>query len=132
MSGELLPIKFPAKPIWLLNVTQVVNCLDDKKSKGLRANSGRLYDIDEFVFVKEYICEVPLFRIPETWHIFAPEWDQDPDHEFKAAVQRNKLKGLTFTKVWESPKRSKPSGPTAKAAARSKRSTKATRRRTSA
>jgi hypothetical protein len=53
------------------------------------------------VFVPAHMQISSLFKIPERpFTIYCWEEDRDQETEFKACVEKNKLKGLEFELVW--------------------------------
>ena len=94
-TGELLPLKFEDSDVHVFNVTNVVDCLDKKKS---------VYNID-LARVKEYAFKPKRFsqsicRVPEAPDLLAVEGLVPPEQELRAIVEKRKLKGLIFDKVW--------------------------------
>jgi hypothetical protein len=82
----------------LVNVVEVVNCLDTKKSKSLK---DLPYAIVKYVFHRQRFT-FSLFKIPQQrlTHIFCVEGLDDPEYEFKGCVEANGLRGLLFENVW--------------------------------
>ncbi len=81
---------------WAVNVLEVLDCLDHSLSEFEYLASGNLKHITRYVFKPNCIENKPIFKIPERKgkQIFVSD-------EFKALVENNGLKGLTFKKVWE-------------------------------
>ncbi len=100
MSGELLPLPHNGSIYHVLNVTDCVNALDERKTQWrYEQNSG---PIETYHFHARRLPETPLFKIPETYRteILTIEGQKDPDDEFKGRVERLGLKGLVFEELW--------------------------------
>lgn len=97
-SAEELPVRMKGQKLKVVNVVEVVNCLDAKKSK---TTKDLPHDIQKYVFHRQRFT-FSLFKIPEQrlTHIFCVEGLNDPEHEFKGSVEANGLRGLRFDKVW--------------------------------
>ncbi len=94
--GELLPLPFESEVLQLLNVVEVINCLDEDSTV---FDGGRATVLE---FHAHRIAEAPIFRIPQnqSTQLFCHEGVAEPYWEFKAAVELAGLEGLTFTEVW--------------------------------
>jgi hypothetical protein len=104
MAGELLPLSYNDDMYTALNVTECVNCLDSERSEwviGVSTNS-KLYP-KKYAFHRKRFAESPLFKIPETCRgeILLAEGLRDPQREFRHVVNRAKLRGLVFEKLWD-------------------------------
>lgn len=67
MGGEVLPLTFEGVELLILNVTEVVNCLDHEKCKWHDdGGSKRLNTEAGYHFRPERFSESSLFRLPET------------------------------------------------------------------
>jgi hypothetical protein len=93
MAGELLPLPYKDEEFTFVNVTECIDCLDHEKSDLLMM---------ELVFRPDLLSESQLFKIPEsaTVCIYVIEGREEPECEFRHAVESNGLKGLVFTEVW--------------------------------
>jgi hypothetical protein len=103
MAGELLPLPYEDEIYTVLNVTEVVDCLDPEKT--IWADTGPFkMEFETMVFVPERLSKSPIFKIPErdTDDIFVTEGLLDPHNEFREIVRRERLKGLNFEEVWSS------------------------------
>ena len=100
MSGELLPLPHKNETFHVLNVTDCVNMLDEKRTRW-RYGKGRL-PIDEYQFHADRITEAPLFKIPETsnYETLTATGLNDPEEEFKGRYERLGLTGLLFEELW--------------------------------
>ncbi len=65
--GEFLPIQIKElnERWFILNPLDVIDCLDEKRSKIRYFRSGRVMGIEEYVFDKNKIKEALVFRIPQ-------------------------------------------------------------------
>jgi hypothetical protein len=103
LSGELLPLPHEGETFHVLNALECVNALDRERTRWY----GGKYDgpgssIVEYAFHPTRIPETPIFKIPDTYRaeILTAEHAYDHDYEFKPAVERMKLTGLKFVKLW--------------------------------
>jgi hypothetical protein len=102
MSGEVLPLPVKGLELSVLNVLQVYDCIDPDRSEWRTIpNSNERGGLLKPFFVPENMKQSTLFKFPEWRHkVFCWEEDRDPETEFKACVEKNKLKGLEFELVW--------------------------------
>lgn len=106
MAGEALGLEYEGVELLILNVTEVINCLDHAKAQWRDNGDGtRRLNIDAgYHFMPERFSESSLFRLPETCRssrLYCVERSGDPEEDFKAAVDAAKLTGLKFTQIWE-------------------------------
>lgn len=101
MAGEVLPIPFEGKTLSLLNVTECINCLDREKSQWRDPRRREGLPL-KYVFHPNRLDESSIFKIPETCkgEILVLERENDPETEFKAAVEHHRLTGLIFKELW--------------------------------
>ncbi len=102
ISGELLPFTFQGEPFHVVNVTNVIDVLDEDRTQWVyEKGSG---PVESYVFHENRLIETPLFKIPQenSMDVFAVEGLKDDDDEFKGRVEQCELLGLTFEKVWSS------------------------------
>lgn len=95
--AELLPLELDA-PVWAVNVTKVVDALDEERSEVLRfKTSNRIMDVKRYEFRKEVVEGLLIFKIPQLRRstVFVSE-------EFVELVEGAGLKGLAFRFLWES------------------------------
>jgi hypothetical protein len=103
MAGECLPLAAEGERFTLLNVTECINCLDHDRSEFLKTADGRKLFPLKYAFHRDRFEENSIFKIPEArTRILCVERAQDPEMEFKAAVDTHRLKGLTFQQIWSS------------------------------
>jgi hypothetical protein len=102
MSGECLPLRCGSEELFLVNVTECINVLDEANSKRDVYPDGSPGRILEFAFHPRRFTETPLFKIPETCkiNILTVEGMKDADDEFKGRVERLGLQGLVFDQLW--------------------------------
>jgi hypothetical protein len=105
MAGELLPLFHEGQEYAVFNVTDCVNALDQERtewhiSKSTGTKSRTM--IAAYAFKKDRLHRSSIFKIPERFvDILTWERDQDPEWEFKAAVEQFGLTGITFEEIWD-------------------------------
>lgn len=99
LSGELLPLPFGAELLCLLNVTEVIDCLDAVRTVFDGGGVAKRLE-----FLPHRISEAPIFRIPQnrSSELFCHEGIGEPTWDFKATVEQANLTGVVFTEVWNS------------------------------
>jgi len=111
MSGEILPLKFEKRTLSVVNVLQCWNCLDHNKTKWLQLTpKTRIIDDSKknaYAFIPARMDEPSLFKLQEDRfnRIYCVERERDPETEFKAAVEKHKLKGILFDLLWSDEKK---------------------------
>jgi hypothetical protein len=94
-STEILPLMGLEGEFSVVNVIDVVDCLDHQRSEYIRfESSGRIMHIEHYVFKKDYLKNKHIFRIPE--EVVSAVFVSDA---FKTLVEQNRLEGLIFKKV---------------------------------
>lgn len=95
-EGELLPLACDDAELWVLNVLQVIDALDEDRSKIVRFSTGRIMAIEEHSFRREPLENVTIFKIPQMLRgsTFVNE-------DFVRLVQSSELRGADFKLVWE-------------------------------
>lgn len=64
---EALPIKHPSgKAYYAINVLQVVDCLDRKRSQLEFSSSGKVMGVEKYVFDPKRLPPFHMFKIPES------------------------------------------------------------------
>ncbi len=97
-NGELLPLLSTVGSFYLYNVTTVVDALDEDRSRITRFKStGRIMQIDQYVFRPERLNALMIFKIPQL-----PSGDSLVTEPFRQAVVSAGLSGLEFRPVWQS------------------------------
>ena len=101
MAGEILPLKHKGVTYSVLNILQVWDCVDEDKTEWYTSPKGEKFRVKRPFFVPQHFEASTLFKIPtvET-RIYCWEASREPEEEFKACVEANKLKGLRFDLVW--------------------------------
>lgn len=95
----MLPLQeYEGRKLFLFNTTNVISCLDKKKS---------VYDHEAPSLIEKYVFHAKrlnfsLFKIPETagGEMLTVEGLASPEDEFKPIVEKMGLKGLIFEKIW--------------------------------
>jgi hypothetical protein len=96
MYGEILPLDCPVEPLWTLNVTRLIDALDDGRSKLLKSpETGHILWIDDPVFRTEALNGVHLFKLAQM-----PRGLIYVTQLFTELVQTAGLKGISFKQVW--------------------------------
>lgn len=96
-AAQILPAKWEAQKLFVLNVTNVIDCLDHEKSKVKRfAGSGRIMRVEEYAFYREMLKNASIFKIPEEAHTHPYVTDA-----FKDLIEQNGIKGFQFVPVWQ-------------------------------
>ncbi len=95
-SGEILPLATDdGTVLWVLNVTRVLDAIDEQHSEVLRfPGSGRIMRIKSLAFLEPTVRGVDIFRLP---HRASSTYVSD---RFVKAVQGAGLEGLEFKRVW--------------------------------
>lgn len=94
---QVLSAKSKKQKLFVLNVTAVRDCLDYENSKLKRfSSSGRIMRIEEYVFHKELLENVFIFKIPEEVHTHPYVTDS-----FKCLIEQNEIKGFKFVPIWQ-------------------------------
>lgn len=92
---EALPIRHPKSDVfYAINVLEMVDALDRKKSVVDLYPNGKVMSIEKYVFKATAIRGKSIFKIPETHGVlvFVSE-------EFRSCVERSKMKGLIFKRL---------------------------------
>ena len=102
MAGEVLPLPVKGYELAILNVLKCYDCIDPNRSEWRTLPDSNVRGgLRKPFFVPEHMQMSTIFKIPEWRHrVFCWEEDRDPETEFKACVEKNKLKGLEFELVW--------------------------------
>jgi len=96
-NGELLPITCEGERYFLLNVTRVVNALDEDNCELERFDDGRIMAIDRYAFIERDLKRVVLFKLVQ----MPLSWAYVTD-SFVERVQSARLEGFRFRLVWSS------------------------------
>jgi hypothetical protein len=93
--GQWRQMDFEGLPYWLLNITNVVDALDETASKVV--SMGTVVEIHQFVFRPERLRGVFLFKIPQRPSLYLLATDS-----FVDIVREHQLTGFMFRLVWSS------------------------------
>jgi hypothetical protein len=91
--GELLPLAC-AEPVWLFNVTTVIDALDQAKSQIARFEDGSVMNIEQHVFQPRAIGGHKIFKLP---HRASCTYVTG---KFVEVVRRSGLFGASFELIW--------------------------------
>jgi hypothetical protein len=94
--GELLPLACDDGEFWTLNVTCMIDALDESKSSVMRSKDpGRLLMIHKFAFRPEALESAVIFRLPQyaRGSIFVAT-------PFVELIKSSGLTGLVFKQIW--------------------------------
>lgn len=101
--AELLPVSFNGELWNLLNVYNVIDVLDKKNCEYDIRKNGQVGRLKKLAFRPDKVPHAKLFKIPERRSriYFAEHHPDDSENNFKNIVEKNKLFGIEFVKVWE-------------------------------
>jgi hypothetical protein len=92
---EVLPLQHPTDRYYIIHVLEILDCLDQEKSEGERGSSGRLYQVEKYVWKPGVIDETKhIFKIKGLdfyWPFVSAS--------FKRLVDENGLLGFGFLEV---------------------------------
>jgi hypothetical protein len=94
--GELLPLVCDEGQFWTLNVTRIVNALDEDESEVLRASdTGAILMIKRHVFDPDRLRQAQVFKLPQLVRglIYVT-------NDFVEVIKDSGLVGLEFLQVW--------------------------------
>jgi hypothetical protein len=102
-SGQQFKLPVDDRKLIILNVTYVIDCLDQEKTE--LADPDLPFMIDKYEFHADRL-DYSLFKIPQTMRgeILTVEGIAHPNEEFKPLVEKYGLKGLRFEEIWSSDK----------------------------
>lgn len=96
-NGELLPLESEEAKLEVLNVTSVLDALDEERSTLVRfPSTRRIMKVKTYAFHSEVIARADVFKIPQLLRgsAFVSE-------EVVRAAKRAGLVGVGFRQVWE-------------------------------
>lgn len=94
--GEMLPLLCNDGEFWTLNVTCILDALDESKSVALKSSEeGRLLAISKYVFRADALCNAFLFKIPQN-----RQGRPLMTTPFVELIKSSGLTGLTFKQIW--------------------------------
>ncbi len=92
-SAEALPLSCNrGEGYFVINVLDVVDCLDYEHSEVERFSDGRVMWINAYAFKGGAVGNKNIFKLPEPGKIIVSE-------TFRAWIEKNRLEGLIFEKV---------------------------------
>ncbi|HEV8580065.1 MAG TPA: DUF1629 domain-containing protein [Thermoanaerobaculia bacterium] len=94
-NGELLPLVCPEAELWLFNVTNVIDALDQEASQIVRFEDGCIMWIKRHVFRPEILRGENVFKLhgPRVSETFVSD-------RFVQQWKSSGLKGVEFREVW--------------------------------
>ncbi|TIV65603.1 MAG: hypothetical protein E5V86_11465, partial [Mesorhizobium sp.] len=92
--GELVALR--GEEVWLLNVTNVIDALDEARSQIVRFDGGDILAIERYAFDAEKIGTAELFKLPMR---ASPVFVNDV---FVERVRKAGLRNVSFEPVWTS------------------------------
>ena len=100
--AELLPLPFQGETWYFMNVFNQIDAIDKAKSRYKIYSTGETGYLIRPGFFPEKVPHAKLFTVPETPSIYYAERHPDDNpNTFQNVVERNKLFGIKFHKVWE-------------------------------
>ena len=89
---EALPIRHPTgRPFYIINVLEIVDCIDEEKSEIDRYSDGGIRRVIRFCFKPNMLGGKHIFKTPRKSGA-----DLIVSQEFRRQVEANELKGLRF------------------------------------
>ena len=92
---ELLSISFDEGEYFIINVLEILDCIDYERSEYKTFSDGRIMRIKKYEFIRNEIYGKHIFKLKD----FAVNYAFVSD-EFKSIVERNDLHGFKFVHVW--------------------------------
>lgn len=99
-NGEILPILYDKGEYYIINITNIKDCVDYNKSDVKRfKSSGKVMRFIKYTFIPERVMDEHIFKIDGYSHgcVFVSD-------KFKNAVESSGLQGFLFEEVWNSEK----------------------------
>ncbi|QJD82592.1 imm11 family protein [Cohnella herbarum] len=97
-QAEFLPVAHEELDLLLVNVTNIIDCVNSDKSTAKRLSTGAFICYLNHVFLPEKIPnDTLIFKLPET-----SETDVYVTDLFVNLVKKHKLKGCRFIELWDS------------------------------
>lgn len=92
---QIFKIKSENDNLYVVNITNIIDCLDYDKSEIKRfPSSGRVMRVIKYVFKIEKLKNVTIFKLPEF-----PKAISYVTEEFKNVVEENNIKGFKFKEL---------------------------------
>lgn len=95
-SIEVLPLQSEHEKFYIINVLDMVDCLDHELSEIEYFKSGNIKAITRYTFREKCLRNRAIFKIVERKG--GPIFVSDT---FKKIVEQNGLRGLNFREIWE-------------------------------
>ncbi len=93
--SQIFRIKNQNSIFYVINVTDVIDCLDYDKSEIKRfPSSGRVMRVIKYSFIKDKLKNATIFKLPEF-----VKTNCYVTKEFKNAVEENHIKGFKFEEL---------------------------------
>jgi hypothetical protein len=104
MAGEILPIMVGGQELFILNVLECPNTLDERTSMFHYYPSGNRGKLLQYVFYDDRLTESSLFKIPQTSRsqILTYTGVKNASDEFYSVYHSLKLTGLVFEEIYTS------------------------------
>ncbi len=95
--SQVFKIKSDSKIFYVVNVTDIIDCLDYEKSELKRfPSSGRIMRVIKYVFKEEKIKDTVIFKLPGIGFVNSHSFVTE---EFKKVVEENNIKGFKFKEL---------------------------------
>ena len=93
--SQIFKIKSDNKIFYVVNVIDIIDCLNyDESELKYFSSSGRVMDVEKYVFKTEKLKNATIFKLPEF-----PKSISYVTEEFKKAVEENNIKGFKFKEL---------------------------------
>lgn len=101
--AELLPVPFQGETWYFMNVFNQIDAVDTANSRYMVYSTGEVSPIvEKIAFFPDKVPHAKLFTRPGTLGVYyAEHYPDDNPNTFKGVVEKNKLFGIRFGKVWE-------------------------------
>lgn len=95
-TAEILPVYSKDGEFYIINIINVLDCIDYKKSKyRMFPNSDRIMIFQSYAFIEERLRGTDIFKIKDE-----PRKSAFVTDNFKNCVLENELSGFKFQLVW--------------------------------
>lgn len=94
---EVLPLLYDKEKYYLINVLQLLDCVDYEKAEVIRFDSGDIMLFTRYAFKPESVRNINIFKIVDM-----PKCNVFVSDEFRNKVLESGLKGFSFEEVWDS------------------------------
>ena len=93
--SQIFKIKSDNKIFYVVNVIDIIDCLNyDESELKYFSSSGRVMDVEKYVFKTEKLKNATIFKLPEF-----PKSISFVTEEFKKVVEENNIKGFKFKEL---------------------------------